>query len=147
MITVVFVLILIIILQVNRIRELPQNSKIVATHTDSPDVSIYLHVALFLLNVDYQDFKVFKSSILSLNKKFINWGSSICIKVLSLWSGPYLGRWGSTKSSCCSGSYKFSSRPGERCANETLFVILFMNVLIRWIFFVFCPISFAPFVS
>lgn len=84
MITVVFVLILFIILQVNRIRELPQNSKIVATHTDSPDVSIYLHVALFLLNVDYQDFKVFKSSILSLNMKFINWGSSICIKVLSL---------------------------------------------------------------
>lgn len=26
-------------IQVNRIRELPQNSKIVATHTDSPDVS------------------------------------------------------------------------------------------------------------
>ena len=26
-------------LQVNRIRELPQNSKIVATHTDSPHVS------------------------------------------------------------------------------------------------------------
>ena len=26
-------------LQVNRIRELPQNSKIIATHTDSPDVS------------------------------------------------------------------------------------------------------------
>lgn len=25
-------------MQVNRIRELPQNSKIVATHTDSPDV-------------------------------------------------------------------------------------------------------------
>lgn len=25
--------------QVNRIRELPQNTKIVATHTDSPDVS------------------------------------------------------------------------------------------------------------
>jgi hypothetical protein len=24
--------------QVNRIRELPQNSKIIATHTDSPDV-------------------------------------------------------------------------------------------------------------
>ena len=30
-------------LQVNRIRELPQNSHIVATHTDSPDVSIYLN--------------------------------------------------------------------------------------------------------
>lgn len=26
------------ILQVNRIRELPQNSNIVATHTDSPEV-------------------------------------------------------------------------------------------------------------
>lgn len=25
-------------MQVNRIRELPQNTKIVATHTDSPDV-------------------------------------------------------------------------------------------------------------
>ena len=30
------------VFQVNRIRELPQNSKIVATHTDSPEVSKFL---------------------------------------------------------------------------------------------------------
>ena len=42
---------LITILQVNRIRELPQNNKIVATHTDSPDVSfsaIVVYVSIFL---------------------------------------------------------------------------------------------------
>ncbi|XWS20150.1 hypothetical protein CRYUN_Cryun31cG0075900 [Craigia yunnanensis] len=32
---------MVIILQVNKIRELPQNSNIVATHTDSPDVLIW----------------------------------------------------------------------------------------------------------
>ncbi|XWS16226.1 hypothetical protein CRYUN_Cryun34aG0067000 [Craigia yunnanensis] len=32
---------MVVILQVNRIRELPQNSNIVATHTDSPDVLIW----------------------------------------------------------------------------------------------------------
>lgn len=33
-----------IILQVNRIRELPQNTKIVATHTDGPDVRGIYHL-------------------------------------------------------------------------------------------------------
>lgn len=35
------------VLQVNRIRELPQNSKIVATHTDSPDVCNVSFVSFF----------------------------------------------------------------------------------------------------
>lgn len=37
------------VLQVNRIRELPQNSKIVATHTDSPDVCNVSFVSFFFL--------------------------------------------------------------------------------------------------
>lgn len=38
-----------ILLQVNRIRELPQNSKIVATHTDSPDVSSSLSSTVLVI--------------------------------------------------------------------------------------------------
>ena len=32
----------------NRIRELPQNTKIVATHTDSPDVRILTYLSLVI---------------------------------------------------------------------------------------------------
>ena len=43
-------------MQVNRIRELPQNSKIVATHTDSPDVRTHFCFFFFKSQFEYARF-------------------------------------------------------------------------------------------
>ena len=43
-------------MQVNRIRELPQNSRIVATHTDSPDVGVFSSLSLLMKTEAYMLF-------------------------------------------------------------------------------------------
>lgn len=53
------------VLQVNRIRELPQNSKIVATHTDSPDVCNVSFVSFFFSFLFKTTFGCFAGQVLS----------------------------------------------------------------------------------
>lgn len=105
--------------QVNRIRELPQNSKIVATHTDSPDVSSA-----------FSGHSAWKIKLLLLfSIHFFKRSSSFShASLIYLFSGSHLGHWGSTRPACCAWSSTFSSGFGMHlwkfslcCPTELLF--------------------------
>lgn len=99
-------------LQVNRIRELPQNSKIIATHTDSPDVIVNLYFSV--LTKGNESF--FFLSILCVSTSYIK-KNDVYFLCLDFQSGSYLGCWGSAQQTCSFRRPEFSSWSGEFLLN------------------------------